>query len=174
MWGSIIVYALIFFAKVIEVSLMTLRVVLITKGERRIGAVIGFFEVSLWIVIASTVISGVADDPIKAIVYALGFSCGNYMGSILESKIGLGVSEIKAIVKKIHGQDLAKHMRELGYAVTVVEGEGMNFDRNILFMFVKRKNVKACVQALTYSQSNAVITVSELKPMYGGFGLIRK
>ena len=170
---TLLTYVAILLAKIIEVSLMTVRVVLITKGERKIGAVIGFFEVVIWVVLVGTVLTDISSDPIKAVVYALGFALGNYFGSKLEERLGIGVSEIKAIVKEEHGPEVVGHLRDQGYAVTVVEGQGKNLARHILFMYVKRKKVKEVVDQLTDVQQNAVITVSDTKPVYGGY-LLRK
>lgn len=170
---TILTYVAILLAKIVEVSLMTVRLVLITKGERKIGAIIGFFEVLIWLVLVSTVLTNITEDPIKAVVYALGFAMGNYFGSKLEERLGIGVSEIKAIVKEEHGPDVVNHLREQGYAVTVVEGQGKNLARHILFMYVQRKKVKEVVEQLTDFQQNAVITVSDTKPVYGGH-LVRK
>lgn len=167
-------YILIFFAKIIEVSFMTLRIVFITKGERKLGAIIGFFEVILWIVIVSNVITNISSDPLKAISYALGFAVGNYVGSMVEEKIGLGLSEVKVILKEEHGDDIASYVRSLGHAVTVLSGEGKNMKRNMLIMFIPRKKVRKLVDSIVEKQENAVITVSEIKPVYGGYGMVRK
>jgi len=166
-----LVYILILVAKIVEVSLQTIRVVLITKGEKKIGAVIGFFEVVIWIYIASTVISGLSDDPLKAVFYALGFALGNYFGSIIENKIGIGINEIQVIVKEEHGKGLADNLRDLGLAVTLVHGEGRNLSRNILIMMVKRKRVNKIVNDIKNFQPNAVISVHDTKPIYGGYGI---
>lgn len=168
------IYLLIVVAKIIEVSMMTVRVVLITKGERKIGSVIGFFEVLLWLYIMNTVITGISEDPLKAVAYAVGFALGNFVGSKVEEFIGLGLSEVQVIVKEEHGAELAAHIRDSGYAVTVVEGMGKNLRRNILFMFIKRKRVKKAVELIKSKQENAVITVSETKPLYGGYGITKK
>ncbi len=170
---TILTYVAILVAKMVEVALMTVRMVLITKGERKIGAVIAFFEVVLWLLIVSTVLKDISSDPIKGVVYALGFSFGSYFGSKVEERIGIGVSEIKAIVKAEHGPEVVEHLRNQGYAVTVVEGKGKNLARHILFMYVKRKQVPEVIDDLTAVQGNAVITVSDTKPVYGGY-LIRK
>lgn len=170
---TILTYVAILLAKVAEVALMTVRVVLITKGERKIGALIGFVEVLLWIYIVGAVLKDISADPIKAVVYAIGFSLGNYYGSKLEEKLGIGSSEVKAIVQDEHGPELVDHLRKQGFAVTVVEGKGKNFARHVLFMYVKRKRVKEVVDHLTSVQENVVITVSDTKPVYGGY-LVRK
>jgi len=168
---NFLVYFLILFAKIIEVSLMTLRIVFITKGERKLGAIVAFFEVTLWIFIVTFVMQDLMDDPIKAVFYALGFSVGNYIGSVLEEKIGIGLSQVQIIVKSEHGQGLARSLRDEKFAVTLVQGEGKNFERHILFMYVKRRRVKLLLDTVKAIQENAVITVKDTKPLYGGFGI---
>lgn len=170
----ILTYLFILIAKIVEVSLMTVRVVLITKGERKIGALIAFFEVSIWVTLVSTVLSNVTEDPLKVVVYALGFSLGNYLGSRIEEKIGIGLSEVQIIVKQEHGTELASKLREDGYAVTVLEGEGKNLPRNILILFIQRRRTKWLIRRVNEIQDNAVITIKDTKPVYGGYGMLRK
>ena len=174
MSSVLFVYAFILVAKIFEVSLSTIRIVLITKGERLIGAVIGFFEVLLWVFVASSVIKDIATDPFKGVVYALGFGIGNYVGSWIEEKIGLGLSEVQVIVKEEHGNELAEILRSQNYAVTLIRGEGKNFDRYILLLFISRKKVPEVIRQIRTVQENAVITVSDTKPIYGGYGILKK
>jgi uncharacterized protein YebE (UPF0316 family) len=171
---SIISYVAIMLAKSVEVSLMTVRVTLVTKGEKTIGAVIGFFEVMLWLYLASMVMTDITSNPIKAVFYSLGFALGNYFGIKLEEWLGIGISEIQTIIKEEEGDALAAYLREAGFAVTVVKGQGRNSVRSLLFMFVKRKRVKAVIEMIKEQAPDTVITISETKPIYGGFGLIRK
>jgi uncharacterized protein YebE (UPF0316 family) len=137
--ASLLLYLGIMVAKIVEVSLMTVRVVLVTKGEKVVGAIIGFFEVILWIYIASLAMDGISENPAKAVFYALGFALGNYFGIKLEEWLGIGVSEIQTIVKEEEGQELVALLREKGFAVTVVKGQGRTSARDVLFMFVQRK-----------------------------------
>ncbi len=166
-----LIYLLIFFGKIIEVSLMTVRVVLISKGEKKIGSLVAFFEISLWILIVSNVIQGLTEDPLKAIAYALGFAIGNYTGSMLEDRIGLGTSQIQLIVKEEHGQELANHLYSQGLPCTVVLGQGHHLARQILYVIVPRRKVREVIQMAKDAQSNVVITVHEIKPWYGGWGI---
>jgi uncharacterized protein YebE (UPF0316 family) len=167
-------YLFITFLKIIEVSISTVRIVLITKGERKIGSFIAFFEVSLWVVVVSTVLNGIADDPFKIIAYALGFAIGNYLGSVVEEKIGIGLSEVTVIVREEQGLALATELRDKGLAVTAIQGEGRTHPRTLLMMYIPRKKVRSTVEIIKNTQENAVITVSEKKPIYGGYGMLRK
>ena len=167
-------YAIILFAKIIEVTLATTRIVLITKGERFKGAIIGFVEVIIWVIVITTVLTDITEDPIKVVVYALGFSLGNFFGSWLEEKIGIGTARIEIIVMEEHGQELAEKIREHGFAVTLIHGEGMNFSRNVLIAHIKRKRIKEFIDVAKNLQQNAVITITEEKSVYGGYGILKK
>lgn len=169
-----LIYFLIFFIKVIEVSMATVRIVLITRGERLLGAIIGFFEVCLWVLVVSTVLKNITEDPLKIVVYALGFAIGNYAGSMLEEVLAIGSTRVEAIVIQESGKQLANRIREKGYAVTVIAGEGMNMARSLLIMDIPRKKVKSVIALIQKMESNVVITVNEIKPVYGGYGTLRR
>ncbi|MDA3847098.1 MAG: DUF5698 domain-containing protein [Vallitaleaceae bacterium] len=171
---DILLYVGILFAKMFEVSLATIRIVLITRGERVLGAAIGFFEVIIWMILVSTVLTDIMENPVKLIVYAIGFSLGNYFGSVFEEKLGVGTVRIEAIVVDEDGEALVNQIRSKGYAVTVIEGSGMNCKRHVLILNVKRKRLKEVVSLLRDNQSNIVITINDIKPVYGGFGLLKK
>lgn len=168
------VYIFIVLAKIVEVSMATVRMVLITKGERKIGAIIAFFEVSLWVILVSTVLDNIMGDPLKIVAYATGFSVGNYLGSWIEEKIGIGLAEMQIILKDEHTTAVVSALREQGYAVTVMKAEGKNHPRSVLLMYVQRNKIRQCANLIRNSQENAVITVSDKKSVYGGYGMLRK
>lgn len=167
-------YVLIIFSKIIEVSLMTLRIVFITKGEKEKGALIGFFEVIIWLYIVSSVLTDISGDIFKVISYASGFALGNYFGVLLSSKLALGYQKIEIIVKEEDGDELATILRDFGIAVTVLTGDGKTCKRKILNMYIPRKKVASIIKETKAHQPNAVIISKEITPMYGGFGLNRK
>ena len=168
------IYLFIIFAKIVEVSMATVRMVLITKGERKIGAFIAFFEVSLWVILVSTVLDNIMGDPLKIVAYALGFSVGNYLGSWIEEKIGIGLAEMQVIILETHTKRVVTALRDKGYAVTVMKGEGKNHPRSILLMYVQRNKIKQCANIVRVAEESAVITVSDKKSVYGGYGMLRK
>lgn len=170
--GGMGLYLVIFVAKVIEVTLAILRTIMITKGERIIGSVIGFFEVLIWIALVSTVLTNISADPYKIIAFALGFSAGNYLGSVIESKIGLGNTTITAIVGQDKGPDLAKYLQEKNLGATLMNGSGRKeTSKNILMLVVKRKEAPEIIELIKNYDHTAFITIAETKPVYGGYGL---
>ena len=87
-----LLYFIIFFAKIIEVSISTVRIVFINKGEKIKGAALGFIEIMIWLIVVSSVLNNITEDPIKVFIYAIAFSLGNFFGVTIESKIAVGLS----------------------------------------------------------------------------------
>ncbi|MBZ9687039.1 DUF5698 domain-containing protein [Clostridium estertheticum] len=165
------IYFLIFFAKIIEVSLATVRTVLITRGEKFFGSLIGFFEVIIWLYLITTVLIGINEEPFKMVSYALGFACGNYIGCILEEKLALGLVTIQAIVSANDGLILAKILRSENVGVTIMDAEGLKEAKKILILHVKRKRKSKVLRLITSSNIKAVISLSDTKTIYGGYGI---
>ena len=109
-----LLYLIIFFAKIIEVSISTVRIVYINKGEKVKGAALGFIEILIWLVVVSSVLNNITEDPIKVFIYAIAFSLGNFFGVTIESKIAVGLSSIQVVVGQEGGAILADILREQG------------------------------------------------------------
>lgn len=170
----ILLYLIIFVVKIVEVAMATIRIVFITKGEKLKGALIGFVEVIIWVLLAATVLTDVTSDPMKVIVYALAFAIGNYVGSMVENKLAIGTVNIEAIVKKAHGKQMSIALRELGFAVTAVDAYGRDDRKEILYMHVPRKKIASTIKLIKSHQQDVVITVNDIRPIYGGHGILRK
>lgn len=166
--NSIWVYFIIFFGKISEVTCATLRIVFINKGEKTKGAMIGFIEVLLWVFITGTVLAGFTEAPIKALVFALAFSLGNYLGGWLEEKIALGLSTIQVIATDDDSK-LIEVLRANGLGVTVISAEGKSGPKKILEMHLKRSRVPATVKLINKNIGTCVIKVSEVKMLKGGY-----
>nr|WP_312579973.1 DUF5698 domain-containing protein [Sedimentibacter sp.] len=165
-----ILYIVIFCAKIIEVTISTIRIVYINKGEKLKGTILAFIEISIWLVVVSSVLTNIAADPMKAFVYAAAFSLGNYIGVTIESKIAVGLVSIQAVVNEESGQVLADILREQGFGVTIIDGKGKNDSKkNLLFVQLKRKRITEATNLIKENTPNAYISVNDIKSMTGGF-----
>jgi len=81
-------YALIFFARVVDVTLATIRTLMVVQGRKVQAAMIGFFEVGIYITVLGKVVSGL-DNPFNLLAYCAGYAAGNYVGITIENKIAL-------------------------------------------------------------------------------------
>jgi uncharacterized protein YebE (UPF0316 family) len=164
------IYFVIFFGKILEVSVATLRMVLINRGERIKGACIAFFDILLWLIITGTVLEGFKEDPLRMVVFALAFAVGNYLGSWLENKLAFGLSSIQIIVPESpKSVQLAETLRDHHFAVTVIKGTGRNGNRELLILHLRRKRIGEAVRLINSTFPGAVIAVNDSAKLRGGY-----
>ena len=167
---SIWLYLFVFFGKIIEVAISTLRIMLINRGERVKGSIIAFFEVSLWLLITGTVLVGFREDILRCVVFAVAFALGNYIGAWLESKLAFGLCSINVIVSEQNkAQELADALRSESFAVTVLDGEGKDGQREILVLHLKRKRIPSAVAIVKKKLKSPMITINDVRVVKGGF-----
>ena len=166
---GVLSYFIIFFAKIIEVSMSTVRIMFVAKGERVKAAFIAFFEILIWIVIVSSVLSNINEDPIRALVYCAAFAIGNYIGVYIESKLAVGLSSIQVITQDGLGHALADDLRAHGFGVTIIKGEGKDTFKEILLIHLKRRRIREAVDVINEKMVNAVVIVNEVKALRGGY-----
>jgi uncharacterized protein YebE (UPF0316 family) len=164
------IYVIIFFGKILEVTVSTIRMVLINRGERGKGTIVAFFDSGLWLLITGTVLDGFQEDPMRMIVFALAFAVGNYMGSWFEDKLAFGLSSIQVIVPEGPSSvELADTLRKDNFAVTVIKGTGRNGNRDILMLHLKRKRIAEAVNLVNTMLPGAVVVVNDSKIISGGY-----
>ncbi len=170
MGSTVWVYLFIFFGKILEVSFGTLRIVLINRGERTIGSLIAILEISLWLIVASSVLIGFKTDFLKGIVYALAFACGNYIGSWLDELLAFGLSSMQVVLPDLASAKEAEAcLRAKGFGITTLDVHGRDDDRSMLIMTMQRKRLPQAIAILEEHCNGAVVTVSDIKTQRGGY-----
>ncbi|NLY81298.1 MAG: DUF2179 domain-containing protein [Clostridiales bacterium] len=168
--SSIWIYIFIFFGKIIEVAVSTIRLVLINRGERLKGSIIAVFEMLLWLFITGTVLIGCSDDIFRLFVFAIAFAVGNYVGSWMEDKLAFGLCSLQLIVPESEkSQELMVKLRANNFAVTTVKGKGKDGNRDVMFLHIKRKRISRAVELIKEDMENAVIVINDSKIVHGGF-----
>lgn len=166
--NQVLGYLLIFIARISDVSLATMRTLMVVQGRRRQAAIIGFFEVIIYVTALGKVVSGLNDIG-NLLAYALGFACGNYIGIFVEEKIALGNLTAQVILKGSENQELINILREKGFGVTVLQGYGKEGSREVLNITLNRKDLDVLRNILEENDSSAFITVNTTKPISGGY-----
>ncbi|NLJ84483.1 MAG: DUF2179 domain-containing protein [Halanaerobiaceae bacterium] len=161
-------YLFIFIARASDVTLATIRMLMVVQGRKLQAALIGFFEVSIYVMALGKVVSNL-DNPGNILAYALGFACGNYIGITIENRIALGKQAAQVVVKEEKNDELVKHLRENGFGVTVIDAEGREGHRKILHIVFNRKDLDRLKQVIYDFEENAFITVNNINPISGGY-----
>lgn len=128
---------IIFTARVCDVSLGTFRQAMIVRGKRGYAFVLAFFEALIWVYAVSRVLSDIS-GPLTSLAFALGFASGTFAGITIEGIIKIGDQVVRVFTKE--GTMLANVLREHGFRVTKMEGEGRDGPVSILFIQIKRRD----------------------------------
>lgn len=163
----------VFFCRIIDVSMATCRTVMTVKGKTKIASTIAFFETLLWFLVIKEALDYETANFLEtlyiALAYAGGFSLGTFVGGEIAKRIASNI-EVQ-VVTSSKNDELIKKLQEEGYALTVTSSKATQFSGEKYLLFSVIKNTKLeDFKDLVYSlDSNAFITVSETKYLYHGF-----
>lgn len=153
--------ALVFLARIIDVSIGTLRIIFVSKGIKYFASVLGFFESLIWLIAVAQVVQNLNSWQ-TYVAFALGFGVGNYVGVVLEERIALGNLLIRIITQK-EADELVQVLREAGYAVTSVDAEGQFGPVKLIFSVIKRKNLSKILAIIKQYNPNAFYTIEDMR-----------
>jgi uncharacterized protein YebE (UPF0316 family) len=162
----VILPLLIFCSRAIDVSLGTIRIIFVSKGQRFFASLLGFFEILVWIIAITKIMQNITNF-FYYIVYAGGFAAGIYCGIVIEERLALGLVSIHVFTSK-DANELLKLLRERNYGVTsrIARGETGKIDE--LFIVINRKNLGHVLKILRDYDKEAFISVEDVRLVKGG------
>ena len=158
------IYILIFLAKLIEVAIATVRMVLTARGNRVAASLLASVEITIWIIVTSTVLLGLSEDPLRAVAFGLAFVVGVYLGILIEDKLALGLSQIECIAEVEEAKMLTGQLRELGFGVTTFDCEGLDGKKLSLNLKVHRKDIPKAMTILR-EHDHLFVTVTDIRKL---------
>lgn len=159
----------IILARVTDVSLSTIRVLMLMRGKRVTAASLGFFEVTIYLLALGRVVQHL-DDPLKIVAYGLGFSLGTILGGVIEEHLAIGYTLVQVIPKNRCGE-LIRRLRAENFGVTVLEGQGRSGPRSILNITLRRKNLPRLLACVDELDPIAFVTIYDARKTKGGYSL---
>lgn len=162
-WGPLV----IFFLRIADVSLATLRMLLAVRGIKFIAPIIGFFEVLIWILAVAAAINHL-DSPLHLMGYAAGFAAGTLVGMTLEEKIAFGMSTVR-IVSQHGGVELAEALRDRGFGVTEFAGQGREGRVEVVYAVLRRRDLPQVFREVATWDPDAFVTVEEPRAIQRGW-----
>lgn len=158
---------LIFLARIGDVSIGTMRIIMVMRGNKLIAGVLGFFESLIWIFAVSTVIAYIKDSWITVIFYAGGFATGTLMGVWIEAWLAIG-NQVVRVVNLEPGHGVADWLTESGYLVTRLEGEAGGKPAELCFVVVPRRQSGQVVDGVVSQFPRAFVTVEDVRSTLSG------
>ncbi len=158
---------LIFFIRVTDMSLDTMRVLFVVRGRRPQAWIVGFLQSALWVVAVASVLSHL-DNLLNVLAYAAGFATGNVVGMRIEERLAIGHSHLRVISTQ-RGEAVAAAVRAAGYAVTELSGRGKDGTVSILTTSVRRRDIDPARSEVLRADPEAFVTLSDVRPLHRGF-----
>ncbi len=167
--GSLLlILGAIFFARIIDVSIGTLRIIFLTRGMKYLAALLGFFESLIWILAISQIMTNV-NNWMAYIAFASGFASGNVVGIWLEEKIALGTLIVRIITRR-EADDLVKALRAADFGVTNIDAVGEHGPVMAIFTIVRRKALPEVIDLIRQYNPNAFYTIEDVRFANASFG----
>ena len=162
----------IFGARLIDVSLGTIRTVYTVKNKHLIASFIGLIEVIVWFLIVQEALNSTSNNFFIAFSYSIGFAVGTYIGGILSNKLINTKLGIQVILSK-KDDNIINKIRQMGYAVSIINLVSKD-NKYMLYIQVDSKKYQKLIRLINSLDNKAFIVVNETKVVYNGyFGVVK-
>ena len=162
---------LIFLARICDVTIGTVRIVMISKGQKFWAPILGFFEILIWLLAISRIFENL-DNWTCYLGYALGYATGNYFGLKLEEKLAMGIVKIQIITRK-EARTLIDNLKTAGYGITHHLAQGGSETVSIIYSIIKRNEIQKVEEIVKTTNPKAFYSVEDVKSVSHGVFPIR-
>jgi uncharacterized protein YebE (UPF0316 family) len=161
LFNYIIMPLLIFFARVSDVSINTLRIMFMLNGKKKIAPILGFFEALIWLLAIGQIFQNI-NNPMSYLAYASGFAMGTFVGMTIEEKLALGRVLVR-VITPTPMPELIEYMKEKNFRFTSVGAEGRFGKVNLLFTVMKRDALTEFIGKVKTYNDKAFYTIESVK-----------
>lgn len=158
----------IFFVRILDVSLGTVRTMFTVKGNRITASLVGFIEILVWFLVAKEALQTEEKSILIAISYSLGFATGTYIGGYLSSVLITGNITVQVFTDNLK---LEQILRKKGYAVSVIECKGYNENKgkHMLYININKKKENELMKIVNANDEHAFVVVNETQYVENGY-----
>lgn len=156
-----LIYIAIFFSKILENALSTLRLIVVANGKKKLGALLQGIIALIWIFVTGIVIVDINKDLFKIIFFCLGSLTGSYLGSLIEEKIALGNNLLMCIINSKYEDKIKKKLNN--YQITTICEK--NNEYIILFIILKRKEINKISNLIKTIDKNSILISEKAKTL---------
>ena len=170
----ILVCLIVCAAKIVEITIQSLKTCMMVKGQRIKAAGLGFIECTIWGLVISTIIGTLGDNLFLLLFYCVGYAAGLFLGSTIENKIALGTSNLELIASDESTGIITEYLKSENRGYTVFEGHGSKDKMNMIFIVLPRREMPAVLKEIRKRCNNKVFVVaSEVSKYAGGYGMVK-
>ena len=156
----------IFLARILDVSIGTVRTLIMVKGKIYITTILAFLEVFIWFIVAKEALVTKTDNILIPISYSLGYATGTFLGSYICNNFIKNIVGIQIIIKK-NKKQLIELIRKNGFAVSVIDLK--NNRDGLLICEINQKKEQELISLVKKYDKEAFIIVNDTKYVHNGF-----
>ena len=157
---------LILLSRVCDVTLGTLRIMFVSRGHKVLSAILGFFEVLIWLIAIRQIMQNL-ENVFCYIAYAGGFAIGNYIGIKIEERLAYGKIMIRIIAKK-DASELVGELRDKGFGATKIDAQGTSGLVNVIYSIIDRVHIQKVVDTINRYNPKAFYTIEDVRAVKEG------
>ena len=151
---------MIFFARIADVSINTIRIIYVLGGRKATATILGFFESFIWLMAIRQIFEHL-DNWICYIAYPAGFASGIFVGMIIEERIAYGKVIVRIITRK-EVYHLLAFLTSQQFRYTHVHAEGPDGHENLVFTVLEREDLDDLLLKLKDILPSAFYTVEKV------------
>ena len=163
---SIFLPGLVFIAELCVVTLSTVRIICLGRGQKVLASAIGFFEVSIWLFAIGQIMQNLSDIGCY-LGFATGFTAGNFLGVLVEKRLGLGTLVVRVITAR-EADALVQRLRAAHYGVTCLDGQGGVGPVTVVLTVIPRKELAGVVGIIKEFDSQCFYSVDDVQSAEAG------
>ncbi len=161
-------------AKIIEITIQSLKTCMMVKGQRLKAAGLGLLECAIWGLAVSTIIGTLGDNLFLLAFYCVGYATGLFLGSTLESKIALGTSSLELIANDKNTEKITQYLKEHSRGYTVLDGHGSTEKMNMILIVLPRRDASSVLKEIRkICDNNVFVVVDDVSKYAGGYGMVK-
>lgn len=161
LYNWLILPLLIFCARILDVSIGTIRVIFISRGLKFLAPTLGFFEVLIWLLAIRQIMANLS-SPLYFIVYAAGFATGTFVGIVIEDRISIGKVIIR-IIARDHARELIDTLKKRNYHITVSNATGAYGNVKIIFTIINRHSIPRVAEIINHYHPQAFYSIEDVR-----------
>lgn len=151
---------LIFFARIFDVSINTVRIIYVLGGRKLTSTLLGFFESFIWLMAIRQIFEHL-DNWMCYVAYPAGFAAGIFVGMIIEERIAYGKVIVRIITRK-EILALLQYLNQQSFRYTHVKAEGPDGQENLVFTVLEREKLEVLLEKLKEILPTAFYTVEKV------------
>lgn len=157
----VILPLLIFTARIIDVTLQTIRIMFVSRGNRILAPLLGFFEVFIWILAIGQIMQNLSNI-FCYIAYAGGFASGTWIGIVLEEYLAYG-KVVMRIITRAKAEDLIQSLGRKGFGVTSIDAKGRRGQVDVIYTVINRSDISRVVEEIQKYNPKAFYSIEDTR-----------